>query len=378
MALRKEKIDFFFRCFLPRYLPRFLRRRWEILQKKQGRLEDLYVFLTNQCNARCRHCFFIEELGYVPGELRLEEYRQIAATLPQLERIFFTGGEALLHPECSDIVRLMGKATRASRVGLITNGLLPDRVEKFVRSVLGDPSFPSLLDILVSLDGLEETHNDVRQNPHAWERANETLARLEQLRDEFSGRLESGVITIITSRNWQEIEALADHIDAHYPRTRQGFEIVRGTNFSLWGLAPQYRADFNPPEEVLPPPSAWNEILKMLERVNRRRGIAHHAFHITTLFTIEMLRTGKKLVDCVSAGQNVAVLYSTGDLAVCEFSQPFGNIRDYGLNFDRAWHSAEADTMRRATSRCWCTHGCYLSKNIEYSLAGLWAMLRKL
>ncbi|MGC8841613.1 MAG: SPASM domain-containing protein, partial [Candidatus Sumerlaeaceae bacterium] len=98
----------------------------------------------------------------------------------------------------------------------------------------------------------------------------------------------------------------------------------------------------------------------------------------TTHFTVEMLKTKRKLVDCVSAGQNVAVLYATGELALCEFSKPFGNVRDYGFDFARAWNSPEAEAMRRATSRCWCTHGCYLSKNIEYSFAGLRAMLRKL
>ncbi len=369
--------NFLLREWLGRYVPRYLRRRWQLLRGQRGSLEDLYVFVTNQCNARCRHCFYIEELGYVPGELTLAEYERIAHTLPPLERIFFTGGEALLHPECAAIVSLLGCATGAARLGLITNGFLPDRVEQFVHYVLAS-RVPGILDILVSLDGLEATHNDIRQNARAWERANATLTCLEELRQRYGERLQFGVITILTSRNYQELEELAWYVESHYPHARQGFEFVRGTNFSLWGLAAEHRADFNPPEDALPPPEAWDNILATLDRINRRRCIGNHSFHLTLHFTVEMLRTKRKLVACVSAGQNVAVLYPTGELAVCEFSKPFGNIRDYDLNFERAWNSREAEAMRKATSRCWCTHGCYLSKNIEYSLAGLAAMLRKL
>jgi len=369
--------DFFFRNWLGHYLPRYVRRRWQLARGRRGRLEDFFVFLTNQCNARCRHCFYIEELGTVPGELQLADYEKIAPTLPTLERLFLTGGEALLHPQCASIATVLGRATQAARVGLITNGFLPDRLEQFVHEVAGG-AVPGIVDVLVSLDGLEATHNEIRQSPRAWERTNASLARLEELRERYAGRLEFGVSTIITSRNWRELEELAWHIESHYPHARQGFEFVRGTNFSLWGLAPEYRTDFNPPADSLPPREEWDNILATLDRINRRRGIANHSFHLTLHWTVEMLRSGRKRVDCVSAGENVAVLYPMGELAVCEFSKPFANIRDFDMNFERAWNSPEADAMRCATSRCWCTHGCYLSKNIEYSLAGLRAMLRKL
>lgn len=377
MSWDSSKKEFFFRHWLRRYVPRYLRRRSQLLLGKPGKLEDFYVFLTNQCNARCKHCFYIEELGYVPGELRLADYERLAPTLPTLERIFFTGGEALLHPECVEISLLLAKTTHARRVTLITNGFLPDRVEGYIEHLLRS-GIPGCVDILVSLDGMEATHNDVRQNPRAWARANATLTTLERLAQHHPGLLDFGVITIITSRNWQELEELATYIESRYPHARQGFEFVRGTNFSLWGLAPEFRADFNPPEDALPPSKAWDTILATVDKINRRRGIANHSFQLTMHFTVEMLRTKRKLVDCVSAGQNVAVLYPTGEIAVCEFSKPFGNLRDYDFDFMRAWTSPEADAMRRATSRCWCTHGCYLSKNIEYSLAGLRAMLKKL
>lgn len=377
-AGRYDKMRFVWRDWLARYLPRYLRRRGEIRDGMRGRLEDLFIFLTNACNARCKHCFYIEELGYVPGEMKLDEYRRLAPTLPRLERLVFTGGEAILHPDCGDIVSVLARATQADRVTIITNGFLPEKIRRLCEKWTSGPdAVPGVVDILVSLDGMEETHNEIRGNPRAWTLANETLATLCDLRRSVPGRLDVGVVTIITDRNSDQLEALNDHLRCH-EGVRHGFEFIRGTNFSLWNLPREFATDYNPKGVGMPPPEEWDRVLETLQRINRRNGIANHAFHITAAFTIEMMRTGKKMVDCVSAGQNVGVLYATGEVAVCEFSKAFGNVRQFGLDFARAWDSPQADAMRRATSRCWCTHGCYLSKNIEYSRAGMTAMLRQL
>jgi MoaA/NifB/PqqE/SkfB family radical SAM enzyme len=373
-----SKLRFFGRHYLPRYLPAFVRRRAEIRRGERGRLEDLFVFLTNQCNARCKHCFYIDELGHVPGEMRLGDYQKLAPTLPKLDRVILTGGEAILHPQCREITRAIGTATGAARVTLITNGFLPQKIEDYCRGILAGHEIPGALDILLSIDGLKDTHNTIRGNPGAWDKANETLRRLDAVKREFGDRVDFGVITIITARNFRELEALNDHFRSKHPVARHGFEFIRGTGFSLWGLAPEYRTDYDPPSDGLPPEGEWDHILEMLHRINRRNGIMNHSFHLNARFTVEMLRTKRKLVECVSAGQNVGVLYATGEVAVCEFSKPFGNLREYGMDFGRAWNSEAADAMRRATSRCHCTHGCYLSKNIEYSLAGQLAMLKHL
>ena len=374
----KAKLKFLAEHYLPEYLPAYLRRRAQIRRGQRGELQDLFVFLTNQCNARCKHCFYIEELGYVPGEMRLADYHNLAPTLPKLQRVILTGGEAILHPECLEVTELLGRATEAARVTLISNGFVPQKLENYCRAILQARAIPGTLDILISMDGLKETHNAIRGNPKAWDNANESLARLAAVTRDFGDRVNFGVVTIITARNYQELEPLNDHLRAQHPMARHGFEFIRGTDFSLWGLAPEHRTDYNPPSDGLPPEGEWDAILETLQRINRRNGITNHSFHLTARFTVEMLRTKRRLVDCVSAGQNVGVLYATGELAVCEFSKPFGNLRDYDMDFARAWTSEAADAMRAATSRCHCTHGCYLSKNIEYSLAGQIAMLKHL
>jgi len=373
-----NKLRFIGRDWLPGYLPRYLQRRQELKQGLPGQLEDLFIFLTNQCNARCSHCFYIEELGYVPGEMRLADYERLAPSLPRgMQRLTLTGGEAILHPDCEAIIELLSRECRPDNIVLITNGFLPDRVEKVCRALIEKHQVSSRLDVLVSMDGLEEVHNTVRGNPRAWERSNDTLQRLSALTRAYPDRFGLGVVTIIQKVNYQQLEALNEHVRTT-TAARHGFEFLRGTGFSLWQLATDHQASYNPAGAELPPPEEWDNILATLQRINRRSGIAHHSFHLTSTFTVEMLRTGKKAVDCVSAGQNVGVLYPTGEVALCEFSKCVGNVRDYDFDFEAVWRSDAANAMRTATSRCYCTHGCYLSKNIEYTLRGQMAMLRQL
>ncbi len=374
---RYDKLRFLRRHWWPEYRPRYLERRAEIKNGRMGKLEDLYIFLTNQCNARCKHCFFIDELGFVPGELTLADYEKLAPTIPPLKKITLTGGEAILHPQCREIIEVLGRETRAERLTLISNGFLPGKLEALCAGILEDARIPGILDILISLDGLEETHNTIRGNPRSWLFANHSLELLRGLKDKYPHRFDFGVITIINDKNYTQLEMLNDHLQKHI-RCRHGFEFLRGSEFSVWGLPEEVRTDYNPEGVSLPPEEKWDEILESLRRINRRSGIGNHAFHLTNDFTVRMLKTKKRIMDCVSAGQNVGVLYSVGDIAMCEFSKPVGNVRDYGMDFTKVWNSDKANEMRGKLQSCHCTHGCYLSKNIEYSLQGQMAMLTRL
>ncbi|OPZ10600.1 MAG: hypothetical protein BWZ10_02343 [candidate division BRC1 bacterium ADurb.BinA364] len=77
-------------------------------------------------------------------------------------------------------------------------------------------------------------------------------------------------------------------------------------------------------------------------------------------------RSGKRGFDCAAAGRRAAAIYANGDLALCEFTPPFGNLREHGMDFARAWSSPEADAMRQRIRPCHFPRAGCLSKNTEY------------
>ncbi|MGH3094988.1 MAG: radical SAM protein, partial [Streptosporangiales bacterium] len=120
------------------------------------RIRMLYLQLLYRCNFACKHCFHGEMLKaddrYAPGEVNalLTHFRERYA----LQAVTFLGGEPLLYP---DIVEV-GRDARALGLGveICTNGHIGflDRLEGVA---------PYLAKLRVSLEGLRETNDHIRQ-----------------------------------------------------------------------------------------------------------------------------------------------------------------------------------------------------------------------
>ncbi len=75
--------------------------------------------------------------------------------------------------------------------------------------------------------------------------------------------------------------------------------------------------------------------------------------------------TQKQVVPC-RAGILNAVVYSNGDVSVCESHPPLGNLRE--KSFWEIWKSAEAQNLRKsiAAKECYCTNEVFLWPSITY------------
>ncbi len=75
--------------------------------------------------------------------------------------------------------------------------------------------------------------------------------------------------------------------------------------------------------------------------------------------------TQSQVVPC-RAGRLNAVVYSNGDVSVCENHAPLGNLRD--KSFWEIWTSPEAQALRHsiAAKECYCTNEVFLWPSITY------------
>ena len=66
------------------------------------------------------------------------------------------------------------------------------------------------------------------------------------------------------------------------------------------------------------------------------------------------------------AGVLSAVVYSNGDVSVCELHEPLGNLRQQG--FWEIWNGERAKARRRAIAckECWCTTEVFLWPSLTY------------
>jgi hypothetical protein len=73
----------------------------------------------------------------------------------------------------------------------------------------------------------------------------------------------------------------------------------------------------------------------------------------------------RQVVPCL-AGLLTAVVYSNGDVSVCETHPPLGNLRQ--SSFREIWTSPAAQQLRQsiAARECWCTNEVFLWPSIVY------------
>jgi SynChlorMet cassette radical SAM/SPASM protein ScmF len=172
-------------------------------------LNQIYFYLTEGCNLRCRHCWIApkyqsEENSYPALDLDLFKSIIEQAKPLGLTGVKLTGGEPLLHPQIHEILELI--RLEAISLNVETNGVLctPDLAWKMA---LCKSPF-----ISVSLDGSDaETHEWVRGVVGCFE---ETLRGIRNL---IEAGLKPQLIMSVMSHNKDQMERvvrLAEDLDA--------------------------------------------------------------------------------------------------------------------------------------------------------------------
>ena len=112
------------------------------------------ISLTDRCNLRCVYCMpsYIQyENNYVNEVLSTSDYKFIIRGLAELgiSKIRFTGGEPLLHPQLTELIRYTYEDCAIDDIGITTNGVdLYDRAYELYKN--------GLKSINISVDSLKE------------------------------------------------------------------------------------------------------------------------------------------------------------------------------------------------------------------------------
>ena len=130
------------------------------------RLPILILYPHSRCNCRCLMCdiWRVKERT----ELTLEDIEQWRAEWRALgvRRVVLSGGEAMLHSGFGAMCELLRQAR--IDITLLTTGLLLKRESARIAGWCDD--------IVVSMDGPQEIHNQIRNVPRAFERLAEGVA----------------------------------------------------------------------------------------------------------------------------------------------------------------------------------------------------------
>ncbi len=127
------------------------------------------VIVTYRCNARCTMCNRYKAPSKPEEEISLETIKK----LPPMYFTNITGGEPFIRQDLPDIVRELYK--KSDRIVISTNGFFTDRIIKLCEE------FPNI-GIRISIEGLEQTNNEIRGLPDGFNRGYTTLKKLVEMK----------------------------------------------------------------------------------------------------------------------------------------------------------------------------------------------------
>lgn len=312
-------------------------------------------FVTSKCNARCRHCFY--PINQRNDELTLEEIDRFLGTLPPIRLLLFSGGEPFLRKDLPEIIKSYHEHCRFFTASIPTNGFSAAAICPTIERICSIS--PHLhLGIAVSLDGMADFHDRVRQVPGLWQNAIATLRAAIALA-RGTPNLTVGVNTVFMRENQTELEPLCRFVHDEIGPTFHALSFIRGkpvdgtlardldvdryVELSQW-LDSHYGAD--------PRWSAGSRGMRTRARleINRQR----------YQYIARQARGGAFESLCL-AGEREYVMSETGDIYGCELiGDKLGNVRDAGYEFARIRDgtAAQAFAAAKRARLCKCTHEC--------------------
>lgn len=126
----------------------------------------------SRCNCRCVMCDIWKGNNNVQ-QLEETDIEQLLSALNKLKTglIVMSGGEALMHPNFFRLCEILG--SRKIKITILSTGLL---LKKYAEQIVNKTD-----EVIVSLDGSQETHDLIRNIPEAYNKLREGVAELKNL-----------------------------------------------------------------------------------------------------------------------------------------------------------------------------------------------------
>jgi sulfatase maturation enzyme AslB (radical SAM superfamily) len=167
----------------------------------------LIFHCTFVCDARCEMCNNWKR-GDRKSDMSLEQIETVFSSglWKHIENANISGGEPTTRNDLVDICRVMiDKFPRLRKLGLNTTGLTPHRAIPMLTKIVELCNERGVIfSTRVSIDGVGDVHNDVRQVKRGFEKANQTIRAMQELQKTRSFNF--GISTTIFHKNLDDAE----------------------------------------------------------------------------------------------------------------------------------------------------------------------------
>ncbi len=302
------------------------------------------VSLTYRCNSKCNTCNIYKKKS---DHLTVDEYRSIFRNLGHSPYwITFSGGEPFLRKEIVEICQVVYEESKPAIINIPSNGILNDKIVAMVEEICRTCPKTQII-INLSVDGIGEQHDKIRNVPNNYELVIDTFHKLKAL--EFSN-LSIGIHTVISRYNVDSFATIANTLIQLKPDsyiTEIAEERVElgtiGANITPSLVSYKSAIDF------------------LIHRIKNTK--FSQVSRITQAFRIEyynlvkaILRDKTQVIPCYS-GLASAQISPDGEIwSCCIKAKSLGNLRDENYNFRKIWFSSSLKKERESVKNkeCYC------------------------
>jgi len=300
---------------------------------RRVRALDSICFITYRCTSMCRTCTIWQRKGCGSAdEMTPQKWLDVAAKLSDygVRSFEIFGGDALLR---KDVVFPVTRYLSGRGVATYfpTNANLCDRetVAELVRAGLGT--------VYISIDDVEEGHDEVRGVPGTFEKVRSALESFAELRG--CGETPQIIVcTTLSSMNFRNFPRLVEFlerypVDAVYPRPLGEFSRANVEGSALEGHLPEPYFASSDGSSHLMEPEELRAMYAMIEEMKRKGSKVYvnwRTYYSTTDDTF--LRGEYPMRECRVAS-TVATVNPNGDVVPCPFFRSYviGNLKDASL-----------------------------------------------
>lgn len=308
------------------------------------------VIVTYRCNARCTMCNRYKEPSRPEEEISIETIRK----LPPMYFTNITGGEPFIREDLKEIVRELYK--KSDRIVISTNGFFTDRIVELCKE------FPNI-GIRISIEGLEDTNNEIRGLEDGFNRGYTTLKTLREM-----GMTDVGFGMTVQDRNAPDLVSLydiSDELGMEFATAslHNSFYFVESNNIIHDRL--MVAQNF---EELI------NRLLKSGSPKKWFRAYFNHGL-------INYIFSQKRLLPC-DMSFDTFFIDPYGDVMPCNGTREkevMGNLNEQ--SWDELWNSPQAEQVRRQV-RC-CDRNCWMIGSVSPAMhkyiwiPGFWVIWHK-
>ena len=290
------------------------------------------VIVTYRCNARCTMCNRYKAPSKPDEEISIETIKK----LPKMYFTNITGGEPFIREDLPDIVRELYK--KSDRIVISTNGFFTDRIIKLCEE------FPNV-GIRISIEGLEQTNNEIRGLNDGFNRGYSTLKKLVEMKHP-----DVGFGMTVQDKNAKDLVALYDLSN------EMGMEFATASLHNSFYFVEAKNIIHDRPMVVKEFEKLINKLLESKSPKKWFRAYFNHGL-------INYIYGQKRLLPCDMAFDTFFI-DPYGDVMPCngtKCKEVMGNLNEQ--SWDELWNSEKAEKVRNVVRHC--SRNCWMIGSVS-------------